>query len=144
MKHTILSLCIICRSFLGQTQLPHDNPEHPKGFSQDQYLAFQDQYLALPYYNEACELFANGHIEKAKASLYEAIETSFALTEAHLFLADIYREQGQLDSAFYFYNSGIDFAIEQKPHYYFYLMETGVELGQYFIMNHNLKNFKKK
>jgi hypothetical protein len=117
-------------------QEPHEHPDHIKGTS-------GQIYKALPFYNEACELYAKGRIDAAKESLYEAIETSFALTEAHLFLADIYREEGKIDSAFYFYNSGIDFAVEQKPHYYFYLMETGVQLGQYFIMKHNLKHFKK-
>ncbi|GEM_PF-6373870 len=117
-------------------QDPHDEPDHPKGNA-------GTQYEALPFYNEACELYAKGRIEKAKQSLYEAINTSFALTEAHLFLADIYYEQGVLDSAFFFYNSGIDFAIEQKPHYYFRLFETGIKVGKYDMVHHNLKHFKK-
>lgn len=137
MKRNALLLLLLLVSGFSFGQIPHKHPAHPKGQS-------QDQYLALPFYNEACEQYAKGDTNAAVKSLYEAIITSFALTEAHLFLADIYLERNQIDSAFYFYNSGIDFAIEQNPHYYFYLLEIGVELGQYAIMQHNLKNFHKQ
>lgn len=117
-------------------QEPHENPDHVKGNS-------ATIYQALPFYNEACEYYAKGDTARAKYALHEAINTSFALTEAHLFLADIYRQQGMTDSAFYFYNSGIDFAIEQKPNYYFKLFETGMLNGQYDFIKHNLKHFNK-
>lgn len=129
-----VALTILCFQVLGQ--IPHEKPDHPKGNA-------ATQMLALPFYNEACELYAKGEVFRAKLSLYEAINTSFALTEAHLFLADILREENKLDSAFYFYNSGIDFAIEQKPHYYFHLFKLGIDLGQYGIVKHNMKHFKK-
>lgn len=124
--------------FFGQAtaQIQREHPEHPKGNS-------ATMYLALPHYNEACELYANGEIEKAKLALYEAINISFELTEAQLFLADIFYKQGKLDSAFLYYHAGIDFNIEQKPHYYFYLFELGMELGQYDRLKHNLKHFHK-
>ncbi|MDH4471738.1 MAG: hypothetical protein QE487_03975 [Fluviicola sp.] len=115
-------------------QQPHEHPDHPKGNS-------ADQYQALPHYNEACELYKNGEIKKAKSSLYEAVSISFALTEAQLFLADILYEEGIRDSALCFYKSGIDFAIEQQPYYYFRLFELGVEQGQYHIVRQNLKYF---
>lgn len=129
-----LFACLISLNALGQK--PHEHPEHPKGTS-------ATMYLALPFYNEACELYANGEVEKAKKSLHEAINTSFELTEAQLFLADIYYQQGKIDSAFLYYHSGIDFNIEQKPHYYFKLFETGHVLGQYAMMKHSLGHFKK-
>lgn len=103
----------------------------------------KNQYAALPFYNEACELYAKGQIEKAKLSLYEAINTSFALTEAQLFLGKIFLDERQYDSAFLYLNSGIDFAVEQKPHHYFYMLEAGMKVGQYDKMKHNLKHFKK-
>jgi tetratricopeptide (TPR) repeat protein len=134
MRIYLLFVCLISLNALGQK--PHEHPEHPKGTS-------ATMYLALPFYNEACELYANGKVEKAKKSLHEAINTSFELTEAQLFLADIYYEQGKIDSAFLYYYSGIDFNIEQKPHYYFKLFETGHLLGQYSMMKHNLGHFKK-
>ncbi|GAB5417811.1 MAG: hypothetical protein Crog4KO_24410 [Crocinitomicaceae bacterium] len=125
----LLSLCVLA-------QEPHENPDHVKGNS-------ATIYQALPFYNEACEYYANGDTVRAKKALIEAINTSFALTEAHLFLADIYSLQGQTDSAFYFYNSGIDFAIEQDPNYYFKLFQTGMLHGQYDFIKHNLKHFDK-
>lgn len=135
LKH-LLAYNLAFASLNCMAQIPHDQPDHPKGST-------ATQMQALPFYNEACELYSNGKIEKAKRSLYESINTSFALTESHLFLADIFYEQGVIDSAFYFYNSGIDFVIEQKPHYYFYLFETGIKLGQYDLVKHNLKHFNK-
>ncbi len=115
----------------------HNKPDHPKG------LNSADQYAALPFYNEACELYKKGHVNAAKNSLYESINTSFALTEAQLFLAQIMYEQGKLDSAMLYFNSGIDFAVEQLPHYYFYFFETGLKMGQYDLVKHNMKHFKK-
>jgi hypothetical protein len=135
LKHLIIQL-LLALNFGLHAQVPHEKPEHPKG-------NIATQLEALPFYNEACELYANGKIDRAKRSLYESINTSFALTESHLFLADILYEQGIIDSAFFFYNSGIDFVIEQKPHYYFYLFETGIKSGQYDLVKHNLKHFKK-
>ncbi len=132
----ILSLFFVLITGLIFSQDPHENPDHVKGNS-------ATIYEALPFYNEACEYYANGDTVRAKLSLFEAINTSFALTEAHLFLADIYRQAGVTDSAFYFYNSGIDFAIEQDPNYYFKLFETGMLHGQYDFIKHNLKHFKK-
>lgn len=120
-----------------QAQEPHKHPDHPKGNNS------KNQYKALPLYNEACELYANGSIQKAKLALYEAINASFALTEAHLFLGMIYYAENKLDSAFVYLNSGIDFAIKQKPFYYFYLFETGMKMEQYSMVKHNLKHFKK-
>jgi hypothetical protein len=119
---------------LSKSQTPHEQPNHPKGNA-------TDQYQALPHYNEACEYFKNGEINRAKASLYEAISISFALTEAQLFLADILYDQGIRDSALYLYKSGIDFDIEQQPYYYFRLFELGIEQGQYAIVKQNLKYF---
>lgn len=123
-------------SFNSAAQTPHQHPEHPKGNS-------ATMYQALSHYNEACELYSNGEVEQAKGALYEAIDISFELTEAQLFLADILYDQRKIDSAFLYYNSGIDFNIEQKPHYYFRLFETGHQLGQYAYMKHNLGHFKK-
>jgi tetratricopeptide (TPR) repeat protein len=134
MRVVLVFLYLMCLPVFGQ--VPHDHPEHPKGNS-------AAMYQALPFYNEACELYSNGYIEKAKRSLHEAINISFELTEAQLFLADIYYDQGKIDSAFLYYNSGIDFNIEQKPHYYFKLFESGLQLGQYSFVKHNLGHFKK-
>jgi len=114
----------------------HTQPEHPKG-------NMSTQLEALPHYNEACELYQRQYIEQAKIALKEAINISFALTEAQLFLGQIFYEQNQLDSALYYLNSGIDFVIEQKPHYYFYLFETGMKMGEYDMVKHNLSHFKK-
>ena len=117
-------------------QEQHEHPDHPKGNS-------ATIYKALPLYNEACELYEKGGVSAAKNSLYEAIATSFALTEAHLFLGEIYYEENVKDSALYFLKSGIDFAIEQKPHFFFHLFELSLELGQYDILKQNVKYFKK-
>ncbi|XOV67405.1 MAG: hypothetical protein ACFHU9_17455 [Fluviicola sp.] len=133
---SILSLFFMLFTGFSFSQEPHENPDHVKGNS-------ATIYKALPFYNEACEYYANGDTVRAKLALFEAINTSFALTEAHLFLADIYRQQNISDSAFYFYNSGIDFAIEQDANYYFKLCETGMLHGQYDFIKHNLKHFKK-
>jgi hypothetical protein len=132
-------ISILFLGFLGLVvaQEPHDKPDHPKGNNSN------DQYLALPFYNEACELYSKGQIQRAKTALYEAINTSMALTEAQLFLAKIFFEEGIIDSAFVYYNSGIDFAIEQDPHHYFPMIETGLMVGQYDMVKHNMKQFKK-
>jgi hypothetical protein len=135
MRNIFFIFCLF--SLQANGQIPREHPEHPKGTS-------AAMYSALPFYNEACELYANGQVERAKKSLHEAINTSFELTEAQLFLADIYLEQEKIDSAFIYYYSAIDFNIEQKPHYYFRLFETGHVLGQYSMMKHSLGNFKKK
>lgn len=116
-------------------QEKHEHPDHPKGNS-------VTIYEALPFYNEACELYENGDIVAAKKSLYEAIATSFALTEAHLFLGEIYYEENIKDSALYFLKAGIDFAIEQKPHFFFHLFELALELGKYDILKQNMNYFK--
>ncbi|WP_027421450.1 PD40 domain-containing protein [Crocinitomix catalasitica] len=136
MKKLLLS-AVLTLSLSGITQEIHEHPDHPKG------LNSADQYEALPLYNEACELYAKGRLEGAKISLYEAINTSFALTEAQLFLAKILYEQNKLDSAMIYFNSGIDFAVEQDPHHYFYYFETGMKMGQYDQVKHNQKAFKK-
>lgn len=133
-KDCIVMIIFLCVSIFSFAQQPHLHPNNPKGNS-------TDQYLALPHYNEACELFKNGELPRAKSSLYEAISISFALTEAQLFLADILYKEGKRDSALYFYKSGIDFAIEQQPYYYFRLFELATEQGQYHILKQNLKYF---
>lgn len=135
LKYFIVYISIIF-SCISSAQVPHLSPEHPKGNS-------SDQLKALPFYNQACKLYSSGHVQDAKRALRAAINESFALTEAQLFLADIFYEQGIIDSAFLYYNSGIDFVIEQKPHYYFRLFETGISCGQYDKVKHNLKHFKK-
>lgn len=132
----ILFLVIVLLSLELSAQIPHEHPEHPKGNS-------AAMYQALPFYNEACELYANGLIERAKISLHNAINISFELTEAQLFLAEIFYDQGKIDSAFLYYNSGIDFNIEQKPHYYFKLFQTGLLLGQYGRVKHAIGHFVK-
>lgn len=134
----VLTYIAIMLSSLGATaQIPHEHPDHPRGNNSN------DQYEALSFYNEACELYANGEIGKAKRSLKEAINTSFALTEAQLFLADILYDEDKKDSAFIYYNSGIDFATHQKPRYYFRMCETGMLVERYDVVKHNLKHFKK-
>lgn len=122
--------------FSNFAQIPHNQPDHPKGNS-------ATMLLALPLYNEACELYANNKISACKNSLYEAFSISYDLTEAQLFLADIYYAENNLDSAFFFYYSGIDFNIEQKPHYYFKLFEVGMKLGLYDKVKHTISHFNK-
>ncbi len=133
----LVVLMFFWTGFFSFGQQPHDHPDHPKGNNSN------DQYEALPFYNEACELYEKGQVKKAKRSLYEAINTSFALTEAQLFLGKIFLDEQQYDSAFLYLNSGIDFATEQAPHHYFYMLEAGMRVGQYDKMKHNLKHFKK-
>jgi tetratricopeptide (TPR) repeat protein len=136
MRFSVLILWIAFGGFvLGQA--PHEHPDHPKGNNSN------DQYAALPFYNEACELYAKGELERAKRSLKEAINTSFALTEAQLFLATIYYQENKLDSACLYLNSGIDFAPEAKAHFYFMFFQTALKLEQYHYAQHWLKSFKK-
>lgn len=113
------------------------DPKFPKGVNS------KNQYEAIPHYNEAVELYKKGEVERAKKSLLEAINVSFALVEAQLFLGTIYHEQGRVDSALIYLNSGIDFEINQPAHYYFRLFETGMKLELYDVLKHNLKHFKK-
>lgn len=135
MRHLILLFLLLqCVPTLAQE--PHDSPDHPKGVD-------STQWEALPFYNEACELYQLGQLEYAKQTLKEALTVSYSLTEAHLFLGKIYYDQGKVDSAFIFLNSGIDFAIEQDPHHYFLLFEMGMKLGAYSFIEHNLKHFNK-
>lgn len=115
----------------------HEHPEHPKGNNS------KDQYAALPYYNEACELYSKGEVEQAKQSLKQAINKSFALTEAQMFLGAIYYEQEKWDSAFILLNSGIDFAPHQKAHFFFYCFDASQKVEQYYWLKQNLKHFKK-
>lgn len=122
---------------ISQAQEYIEHPKFPKGVNSN------DQYEAIPHYNEAVELYKKGEIERAKKSLFEAINTSFALVEAQLFLGEIYYEQGRLDSAMIYLNSGIDFEINQPAHYYFKLFEVGMKLELYDVLKHNLKHFKK-
>lgn len=138
MKTSRFYFLYFCFSFFVcslNAQLKHEHPDHPKGNS-------ATIYKALPFYNEACELYEKGHVSAAKKSLHEAIATSFALTEAHLFLGEIYYIENVKDSALYFLKSGIDFAIEQQPHFYFHLFELALDLGQYDILKQNLIYFK--
>ena len=114
----------------------HTEPEHPKG-------NIATQMKALPHYNEACELYKNKNISAAKKSLEEAINISFDLTEAQLFLGLIYYEQGILDSALFCINNGIDFSIDQKEHFYFLVFETALKNGKYDILKHNSSHFSK-
>lgn len=125
----------ICITVFAQEM--HEHPDHPKGNNS------QNQYLALPYYNEACELYSKGEVEQAKQSLKQAINKSFALTEAQMFLGTIYYEQEKWDSAFIFLNSGIDFAPHQKPHFFFYCFDASQKTEQYYWLKQNLKHFKK-
>jgi len=111
-------------------------PEHPKGNT-------ATQMKALPHYNEACELYKNKNISGAKKSLEEAINISFDLTEAQLFLGLIYYELGILDSALFCINNGIDFSINQKEHFYFLVFETALKNGKYDILKHNASHFSK-
>ncbi|PHR49933.1 MAG: hypothetical protein COA32_02025 [Fluviicola sp.] len=129
---TLLFSVLIC-----QAQEYIEHPKFPKGINSN------DQYEAVPHYNEAVELYKKGEIERAKTSLLEAINTSFALVEAQLFLGEIYYEQGRIDSAMIYLNSGIDFEINQPAHYYFKLFEVGMKLELYDVLKHNLKHFKK-
>lgn len=132
-----LLIVLMTPSYILFSQEKHEHPDHPKGNNSN------DQYNAIPLYNEACELYKNGRIEGAKKSLYEAINISFSLTEAQLFLGKIFYDQGQIDSALLYLNSGVDFAVEQDPHHYFYLFETGLKMEEYGLVKHNLKHFKK-
>jgi hypothetical protein len=111
-------------------------PKHPKGNP-------AMQMEALVFYNRAVDFHKANEITAAKMELKKAVNTDFALTEAQLFLADIYYEEGMRDSAFYFYVSGLDFIIEQEAHYFFKLFELGMELGEYSIVHQYLKYFKK-
>lgn len=132
---TFLITLLLGTSVYTQEILEH--PNFPKGVNSN------DQYEALPFYNEAVELYNNGEIELAKKSLHEAVNTSFALVEAQLFLGQIYYEQNKLDSAMIYLNSGIDFEINQPAHYYFWLFEVGMKFELYDVIKHNLKHFKK-
>ena len=136
MRFLVLILCVALDSFVF-AQAPHQHPDHPKGNNSN------DQYSALPFYNEACELYAKGQVERAKMALLESINTSFALTEAQLFLASIYYQENKLDSACLYLNSGIDFAPETKAHYYFMFFETALKLEQYDYAQHWIKSFQK-
>ncbi len=139
MNRIKLILTVVLFTFFSNhlgAQEPHSEPEHPTG-------NVATQKLALPFYNEACEYYAHGKINQAKRSLQEAINTSFALTEAQLFLGKIMLEENKIDSAFYFLNSGIDFHTEQKAHVYFLMFEQGFRMGEYGYVKHNAKHFKK-
>ncbi len=132
----LLNIFLLVVTFSSYSQAIHQTPEHPKGNT-------ATQMEALPFYNEACELFTIGKIEAAKHSLQEAINISFDLTEAQLFLGLIMEEQNKLDSALYFFRNGIDFSIDQKEHFYFKTFETGMINGEYDIVKHNAGHFKK-
>lgn len=136
-RFAFLLIGVLMLPEINWSQQPHEHPDHPKGVNS------ADQYEALPFYNEACEWYQNGKLERAKRSLKEAINTSFSLTEAQLFLGQIYYEQGIIDSAYIYLNSGIDFATKQKPHFYFLFFETGLALEEYDQVKHNMKHFKK-
>ncbi|MDH4474090.1 MAG: hypothetical protein QE487_15890 [Fluviicola sp.] len=136
MKKYIALFYIAINQLVVFAQVPHDYPLHPRG-------NVESQLMALPFYNEACIHYKNGDRAKAKSALYKSINIDFALVESQLFLADLFYEEGLLDSAFFYYNSGIDFVIEQPPHYYFKHFELGMELGEYDWVKHTLKHFKK-
>lgn len=120
------------------------------GFSQEQiseptwpHHGYEDQMKAIPAYNEACELYKKGDTIGTLNSLKESVSISFALTEAQLFLAKVYEDQGEWEKALVYYNSGIDFEIRQKPHFYFKLFNLGIRFGEYDMIKHNMKHFKK-
>lgn len=135
MKLILTTLFILLLQLILSQEI-HDKPYFPKGTD-------ATQLKALPHYNEACLLYKEGRLDLAKNALKKAVNISFALTEAQMFLGDILFEQERYDSATYYYNSGIDFIIEQKPHYYFKLFESGMKCGNYDIVKQNLKHFKK-
>lgn len=135
MKSIFFSAVLLsCFLFSAKSQEKHDKPDHPKG-------NLSSQLEALQYYNEACELYKHGQVEEAKHSLFIAINSSFELTEAQLFLGYIYYNENKLDSAFLYLNSGIDFSIDQLPHFYFMAFETGMIVGEYELVKQNVKHF---
>jgi hypothetical protein len=137
MKSVLVSALILTGFlFVARSQEKHTTPDHPKG-------DISSQLEALQYYNEACELYKYGQIEDAKHSLFTAINSSFELTEAQLFLGYIYYKENKLDSAFLYLNSGIDFSIDQLPHFYFMAFETGMIVGEYELVKQNVKHFTK-
>lgn len=137
MKSVLFSLFLVTGFlFSAKSQEKHDKPDHPKG-------NLSAQLEALQYYNEACELYNYGQVEEAKHSLFVAINNSFELTEAQLFLGYIYYKENKLDSAFLYLNSGIDFSIDQLPHFYFLAFETGMIVGEYELVKQNVNHFTK-
>lgn len=133
--HIFTLLCTLAVSCV-YAQHHRTEPKCPKGDP-------AAQMQALVPYNEAVDLYIDGERQGAKRKLKKSVNTSFALVEAHLFLADIFYEEGIRDSALYFYKSGLDFVIEQEPHYYFRLFELGMEFEQYDLVKQFLKYFKK-
>lgn len=136
MKSTILSVFVlfILNSSWGQQRI--EQPAWP-------HHGYENQMEALPFYNEACELYANGDTLGTINSLNEAINISFGLTEAQLFLAKVYDDLQQWEKALIYYNSGIDFEVRQKSHFYFKLFYLGMRFGEYDMIKHNMKHFKK-
>lgn len=132
----IFALVLFLTTFLLMGQEVQKKPKYPKGSD-------ATQMKALPFYNEAVELYKKGKTEAAIKSLEEAINTSFALVEAQMFLADIYYEKGAYQKALLYYHSGLDFIPEQEPHYYFRLFELSMRYGEYDVLKHNLKAFYK-
>lgn len=131
---TTLFSCFVFMVIFAQE--PIEEPTWP-------HHGYEDQMKAIPSYNEACELYKNGDTLGTLISLREAVTISFALTEAQLFLAKVYEDKGEWEKALVYYNSGIDFEIRQKPHFYFKLFNLGMRFGEYDMIKHNMKHFKK-
>ncbi len=125
-----------CFFTLLNAQEYRDSPKCPKGDE-------ASQRKALVHYNEAVGIYKEQKIAETKKALRTAVNTSFALVEAQLFLADVLYNEGVRDSALYFYKSGLDFIIHQEPRYYFRLFELGMEFEQYDVVKQYLKYFKK-
>jgi len=132
----LIYFCLIGFSLSVQSQVAHDHPYFPKGNP-------ATQLKALPYYNHACRLVSEDNKKEAERELRKAINISFDLVEAQLFLADLLKERNQLDSALYFYKSGIDFVLEQDERYYFELFDLSHRLGEYEILKQYIKYYTK-
>lgn len=134
----IFSLALNIAVVYGQPNPKHQLPipKNPKGVT-----ATQDK--AMPYYVEALHYLENKNDSAAIHNLHRAIRISNALVEAHLLLADTYLKTGDERMAMKYYNSGIDFAIEQDTSYYHKLFDLCLRHGEYDVLKHNLKHYKK-
>lgn len=134
----ILFLALSVMFVYGQPNPKHQLPvpKNPKGVT-----ATQDK--AMPYYVEALHYLENDNDSAAIHNLHRAIGISNALVEAHLLLADVYLKNGDERMAMKYYNSGIDFAIEQDTSYYHKLFDLCLRHGEYDVLKHNLKHYKK-
>jgi hypothetical protein len=136
MKKIILFILVLIIFEPLSAQQKLTEPTFPKG-------NIGTQLEALPYYNQAVDFLILKDTVSAKKVLYKAFSISFDLVETQLLLGDILYDQNKLDSALYFYKGGIDFAIEQAPHFYFRLFETAHLNGEYDVLHHFLKTFQK-